>query len=97
MLAKGAVLQLLARLVPLVFELGVDVARLGGGDHQPRLVLHEVEPSRVCSCRPLEDEQADEDAEVGAVPKAGRQLGVAGHLAERRQSSLQEHLAHLLQ
>eukprot|EP00966_Prymnesium_polylepis_P191898 4446757-Prymnesium_polylepis.1 len=91
-LAERAVLERLARLVPLVLELRVDVAGLGGRDHQPRLVLHEVEPRRVRPRRPLEDEQADEDAEVGAIPEAGRQLGVAGHLAEPRQLALGDHL-----
>ena len=81
--AEWAVLEHLAPAVPLVLELGVDVARLGGGHHQPLLVVNQVQPRRVGAGLALEDEQADEHGEVVAVPEASRQLRVPGDLAER--------------
>eukprot|EP00966_Prymnesium_polylepis_P332494 7387991-Prymnesium_polylepis.1 len=82
-LAERAVLKLLVGLVPLILELRVDVARLGRRDHQPRLVTHEIEPCRIGASGALENEQADEDAEVRPVPEARRQFRVARHLTER--------------
>eukprot|EP00966_Prymnesium_polylepis_P319850 7376277-Prymnesium_polylepis.1 len=70
-----------AELVPLVLEVRVDVARLGGGDEQPVLVMHKVGPRRIgCRVTSVEDEQPWQDAEAVAVPKACRKLWVACHL-----------------
>eukprot|EP00966_Prymnesium_polylepis_P241757 5590640-Prymnesium_polylepis.2 len=88
-------LHLSAHVDRLVGGARIDVARLGGGHHQPRHVLHKIEPRRVCACLPLEDEQADKDAEVLAVPEAGRQLRVARHLAERLEQARLDRGTHL--
>eukprot|EP00966_Prymnesium_polylepis_P063939 1483079-Prymnesium_polylepis.1 len=82
-LAERAVLQLLAPLVPLVLQLRIDVAGLGRCDHQPRLILHQVQPRRIRASRPLEDEEANEHAEVRPVPVARRQLRVPCDITER--------------